>query len=205
MLVITADQVNSRQNADEAENAIHEVNERWGDNLVLPAERTAGDEIQLVTNSASTALAIVLALTRSQHWSVGIGIGSVRTPLGTHARESTGPAFIAARAAVDRAKKSATRCAVESDPGRPLAADASALTDLLLILRSRRSPEGWELHDLLESGLSQREAAATLGITPQSVSQRAQVANLRAEAAATVAIANVLDNLNTEVTPQGGE
>lgn len=205
MIVITADQINSRETADEASSAIDLINARWGTQLLLPAERTAGDEIQLVTESASTALDIALELTRIGKWSVGVGIGDVRLPLGEHARESSGPAFIAARAAVDRAKKSATHCAVESDPTLALATDASALTDLLLILRSRRSPEGWELHDLLASGLSQRDAAAALGITPQSVSQRAQVANLRAEAAATVAVANVLDNLNTEATRQGGE
>ena len=200
MIVITADQINSRASADEAGPAITLINKKWGDELVLAAERTAGDEIQLVTSTASVALAIVLELTRSEQWSVGIGVGTVREPLGTHARESTGPAFIAARTAVDRAKKSPTHCAVAADPQHPLAADASALTDLLLIIRGRRSPEGWELYDLLQSGLSQRDAAAALGISPQSVSQRAQVAHLRAEASATVAIANVLDNLVTEVT-----
>lgn len=205
MIVITADQINSRETADEARSAIDLINARWESELILAAERTAGDEIQLVTQSAPTALAIALELTRTGKWSVGIGIGDVRLPLGDHARESSGPAFIAARAAVDRAKKSATHCAVESDPPLELAADASALTDLLLLLRVRRSAEGWELHDLLDSGLSQRDAAAALGITPQSVSQRAQVANLRAEAAATVAVANVLDNLNTEATRQGGD
>ena len=204
MIVITADQVNSRASADEAQPAIAYINERWRADLVLVAERTAGDEIQLVTDSSTTALAIALELTRFGRWSVGIGAGAVRHPLGIHARESTGAAFIAARAAVDRAKKSPTHCAVASDPGHPLAADATALVDLLLILRGRRSPEGWELHDLLGSGLSQQEAAVALGITPQSVSQRAQVAHLRAEAAATVAIANVLDNLHSEVIEQEG-
>ncbi|MGV8881963.1 MAG: DNA-binding protein [Rhodoglobus sp.] len=200
MIVITADQINSRASADEAGPAITLINKKWGDELVLAAERTAGDEIQLVTSTAAVALAIALELTRSEQWSVGLGVGTVREPLGTHARESTGAAFIAARTAVDRAKKSPTHCAVAADPRHPLAADASALTDLLLIIRGRRSPEGWELYDLLQSGLSQRDAAATLGISPQSVSQRAQVAHLRAEASATVAIANVLDNLVAEVT-----
>lgn len=199
MIVITADQINSRANADEAGPALTLINEKWGHDLALAAERTAGDEIQLVATASSVALAIALELIRSEQWSVGIGVGTVREPLGTHARESTGAAFIAARTAVDRAKKSPTHCAVAAEPRHPLAADASALLDLLLIIRGRRSPEGWELYDLLQSGLSQRDAAAALGISPQSVSQRAQVAHLRAEASATVAIANVLDNLVAEV------
>lgn len=204
MIVITADQVNSRSTADEAEPTISLVNERWGGELILPAERTAGDEIQLLTDTGACALAIALELTRSGQWSVGLGVGTVRMPLGDHARESTGDAFIAARRAVDRAKKSATRCAVVAEPAHPLAADASALVDLLLILRSRRTAEGWELQELLDTGLSQRAAAGKLGITPQSVSQRAQTANLRSETAATVALANVLDNLNREVSLKEG-
>jgi hypothetical protein len=200
VIVITADQIDSRRNADEAGPTIEMINTRWRGDLALLAERTAGDEIQLVMSTTSVALSIALELTRSEQWSVGIGVGTVREPLGTHARESTGPAFIAARTAVDRAKKSLTHCAVAAEPQHPLAADASALLDLLLIIRGRRSPEGWELYDLLQSGLSQRDSAATLGISPQSVSQRAQVAHLRAEASATVAIANVLDNLVTEAT-----
>jgi len=35
------------------------------------------------------------------------------------------------------------------------AADAEALVRLLVELRDRRSPEGWEVHDLLADGLSQ--------------------------------------------------
>ena len=50
---------------------------------MLPADRTAGDEIQAATEDARTALAIVLHLTRDGNWSVGLGIGDVRTPCPT--------------------------------------------------------------------------------------------------------------------------
>ena len=204
MIVITADQRNSRSTPDAAASAIDDLNRAWGSVLVLPAERTAGDEIQLLADSGATALGIALQLTRTGSWSVGIGAGGVRRPLAGHVRESAGPAFIAARDAVDRAKRSLTHCAVSADPEHPLAEGIEALIDLLLIQRGRRSPEGWQLHDLLRSGLSQAEAATKLGITPQSVSQRARVAGLRVEEAATVALASLLDDLDAEVDGDAG-
>jgi hypothetical protein len=203
MIVLTADQRNSRATADAAGPTLARIEARWSARLHLPAERTAGDEIQMLVDSAATALEITLDLTRSGRWSVGIGVGTVRLPLGSHVRESAGAAFIAARDAVDRAKKSLTHCAVSAEPGHPLASDAESLIDLLLLLRARRTPEGWELQELLSSGLTQAEAAASLGITPQSASQRARVAGLRVEEAATVALANLLERLDAEVTAPG--
>lgn len=202
MFVITADQRNSRASDDAVEPMIADLLERQ--DFILPPERTAGDEIQMLVDAGATALRLTLLLARSNGWSVGIGVGGVRSPLPEHVRESSGPAFVAARDAVDRAKKNPTRCAVSSDPPHGLAADAEALLDLLLLLRARRTEEGWQLHDLLQRGLSQADAAGELGITPQSVSQRARAAGLRADAAATVALANVLDSLDSEVTGREG-
>ena len=204
MIVITADQRNSRSTPDAVASAIADLNRTWGSALVLSAERTAGDEIQLLADSGATALGVALQLTRTGSWSVGMGAGSVRRPLGDHVRESAGPAFIAAHDAVDRAKRSVTHCAVTADPEHPRAEGIEALLDLLLIQRGRRSAEGWQLHDLLQSGLSQADAAERLGITPQSVSQRARVASLRVENAATVALASLLDDLDAEVDGENG-
>ena len=48
MFVITADQVNSRATADIVGETISRVNTRSAGALLLPADRTAGDELQLL-------------------------------------------------------------------------------------------------------------------------------------------------------------
>jgi hypothetical protein len=201
MFVITADQVDSRSGFDLVADAVEAIN-AGPVRPVLDAARTVGDEFQVLVASGADALAIILRLARAARWSVGCGADEVDTPLPRDIREATGPAFIAARRAVERAKKRQTRFALEQEPGTQSATDAEALLDLLLALRSRRSPEGWELHDLLESGLSQADAATRLGITPQAVSLRARAAELRLEQAAREPLARILDALGT-VGPTG--
>ena len=114
MFVITADQVASRREADRAGALVDELAARYADDLVLPADQTAGDEIQLVTRSAPTALAIVLDATRTGRWSVGVGVGDIRMPLPDAARKATGSAFIAAREAVTAAKRADGRFALRA-------------------------------------------------------------------------------------------
>ncbi|GAA3743836.1 hypothetical protein GCM10022239_19070 [Leifsonia bigeumensis] len=201
MFVITADQVDSRSGTDLVAAAIDAINDGKV-RPVLAAERTVGDELQVLVEGGDDALEIVLRLARTGRWSVGCGAGEVATPLPRDIREATGPAFIAARRAVERAKKRSTRFALETEPATKAAADAESLIDLLLVLRSRRSPEGWELHDLLESGLNQAEAAERLGITPQAVSLRASAGELRADSAARQPLVRILDRLGSvEATP----
>ena len=195
MFVITADQVNSREEPDAVRGMIARLTADIGDALPLPPDRSAGDEMQVLVPDAGIALRAILQLTRAGGWSVGLGIGSVREPLGTSIRESTGPAFIAARGAVERAKAKPSRFAVEGEDARPEVADTEALIDLLLLLRARRTAEGWELHDLLSEGLTQGQAAKRLGITPQAASDRARAAELRAEAAVTPALVRLLGKL----------
>jgi len=193
MFVITADQVDSTHRADMGGETLAALNGRFSERLQLPADRTAGDEVQLLASDAPTALSIISLLTRGEEWSVGCGIGTVRTPLPPTVREATGPAFVAARHAVERAKRAPQRFALVIEEGRPLASgDVSPVIDLLLFLRSRRTPEGWEMFDLIADGLSQADAAARLGISPQAASQRARAAGIRTELAATSAITRLL-------------
>lgn len=207
MLVITADQIQSRTSEDRAGLALEELNTRFGDRLTLPVDRNAGDEIQVIAPDGAIALQIILTLTRTGHWSVGLGAGGIRMPLPKATREASGSAFIAARTAIGRAKKRGTRFAVDEardDGGERLAsaAEAEALVDLLLVLRSRRTPEGWELFDRSALGISQRDVARELGITPQAVSSRAKIAAIRTELASYDALARVLDHLDAD---QGSE
>lgn len=197
MFVLTADQVDSRSSADRVAAMIDFLN-AGPLRPVLKADRTAGDELQVLIADGSDALTVILHLTRTGQWSVGCGTGAVNTPLPGNIREATGSAFIAARKAVDRAKKRQTRFALESEPVTPEAADGEALIDLLLALRARRSPEGWELYDLLYgTDLTQADAAARLGISPQAVSLRARAGELRTEQAAREPLARILDQLGS--------
>lgn len=196
MFVVTADQIDSRHRADLADGTMSAVTAVLGEQLVLPMDRTAGDEIQLIVESGKAALTAILLLTRAGDWSVGCGSGSISLPLGATTRETTGPAFFAARDAVDAAKKRETRFAFRDDiddtPSAVAAEDTEALIDLLLQSRARRSPEGWELYDLMAGGMTQAAAASTLGITPQAASKRARVAAIRAEFRAVAALCRVL-------------
>lgn len=198
MIVITADQVDSTHRDDLAGAAVVSLNERYGPDLVLPVDRNAGDEIQAIVEDATVALAIILELTRSGQWSVGCGIGAVRHPLPSNTREAAGPAFVAARDAVDRAKKAQFRFALAVAANPAIEADDLApLVDLVLLLRSRRTDEGWELYDLLAAGLTQSEGATRLGISPQAASQRARSAGIRSELAAHAPLARLLAHADT--------
>lgn len=183
MFAITADQVDSRHRLDIAAATMLTLHSLLGEALVLPVDRTAGDEIQLLLARSDSTVDAILALTRGGQWSVGCGIGAVTLPLPDNAREAGGAAFICAREAVNEAKKRDTRFALRS-PATIDAEDAEAFVDLLLNLRSRRSDEGWEMFDLLLAGHNQAEAAKLLGITPQAASKRARSAALRVDFAA---------------------
>lgn len=197
MYIITADQIDSRHGNDLAGAAVTDLNERYGDRIALPVDRNAGDEIQALVADATTALAIITDLTRTGKWSVGCGVGHVRTPLPAHTREASGPGFIAARAAVERAKSTQFHFALESESPRDAPA-AEALIELLLLVRSRRTREGWAMFDLMTRGLTQTAAAKALGISPQAASQRARTAAIRAEITAMPALASVLSRLDAD-------
>jgi hypothetical protein len=196
VIVITADQVDSRSTPDAAAETLERLNRTYSAHLVRAADRTAGDEIQLLVDGGRAAIDVVLDLTRTGRWSVGMGFGRVREPLGASIRESAGDAFVAARSAVDRAKRKPTRFATATEPAQSGSGDLEALVDLLLVLRKRRSDQGWEIHDLVASGLSQADAAGRIGITPQSASKRARAAELKAEEAAIAPLARLADALD---------
>ncbi len=206
MFVIIADQVDSRHDRDHVDEAIGMLTARFGEHLVLPPERTAGDELQLLVADGATALAATLALLRDDHWRAGLGLGPVALPLPAGVREASGPAFIAARAAIEAAERRPLRFAVRGARGEDAAeraggpatiedgaADIGAIIDLLLTQRARWSEQGWQLHDLLERGLTQGDAALELGITPQAASKRARAAGLRVDADARASIGRLLD------------
>jgi hypothetical protein len=197
MIVITANTLDGRV-ADEPDlSAIAGLNSAFGDRLPLGPRDAGVDQIQILVDAGAAALSVALVFTRGGRWSVGIGVGSVARPLGESVQSGAGNAFVAAHAAALRARKKPTHLAVVADPQRQLARDAEALIDLLLILRARRSAQGWEIRDLLTSGLSQAESAVRMGITPQSASKRARAAEIRAEDAAIPPLGRLIDRLDS--------
>jgi hypothetical protein len=208
MFVITADQIDSRHHPDLVPDTIAGLNRRHEASLLLPFERTAGDEIQGLTDKPATALAIVLELTRTSEWSVGCGVGTVREPLPDSVRAASGRAFIRAREAVGGAKKAAYRFTLARDISRerrggPALIDPAPILELLLAIRSRRTLESWQLYDLLAAGLTQAEAAQRLDIPVSALSGRVRSAGIRTEFAALPQLERLLADVDaaTEDAP----
>ncbi len=216
MFVITADQIDSRNDRDRAGEMIAGLLAKFGDVFTLPPDQTAGDEIQMLLADARTTLDLMLALHRSRHWSIGLGIGTVRTPLPDSARQASGEAFVNARDAVTRAKKTDTRFGLTAEPAEPSgrtgapehrpvldSEQAEALVATFLLLRQRRTTEGWAAVDLHETGLIQVEIAARLGISTAAVSQRLRSALWKVDQAARPALVRLLEDLDNATTGTG--
>jgi len=86
-------------------------------------------------------------------------------------RAGAGQAFIAARGAVEAAKRRPVRVAVRGAVAEP-AADAQAVLSALAALLERRSDQAWAAIELVEAGRTQVEAAGELGVSRQAVGQR---------------------------------
>jgi len=191
MIVVTADQRGSSRGPDRVPDALALLDARTGGRpgVVLPFDRTVGDELQgaldATDEGAALAVDLVLDLVRDGGWSVGIGLGAVDRPLPAASRAASGPAFVRARAAVERAKRHGRRSvplAVEGpddEPRATVAADAQALMRLLGAVVARRSAAGWEAVDTLvaqRGPAPQRATARALGVSEQAVSQRLRAA-----------------------------
>ena len=188
MFVLTADQRDSTRTGERVDALLASLDgwrERWAEAIALPVERTVGDEFQAVLTDANAVVDLALALVREGDWSVGIGAGEVNLPLADSARASSGPAFVAARDAVERA-----RGRREPVPVVVLGADedaarsATAVLQLIGAVISRRTAAGWEVADAWVGDATQRDVAQALGISPQAVSQRIAAAMMEEERAA---------------------
>jgi hypothetical protein len=167
--VLTVDQRASRRGPDRVAEALRRLEGEVP--VLLPFERTAGDEFQGLLAEPAEVVDVVLRLVRLGGWSIGVGAGPVQTPLPDTTRAGSGPAFLAARRAVDAAKQRPFRLAVRGAVP-PDAADAQAVLTALAALVDRRSEQAWEAIALVEEGRTQADAAAALGISRQAVGQR---------------------------------
>ena len=167
--MVTVDQRGSRRSADRVADLLPRLQRRF--RTVLPFERTAGDEFQALLDDAAAVVDLVLHLVREDAWSIGVGAGSVQAPLPSSTRAATGPAFLAARRAVDAAKPRPSHVAVRGAVAAE-AGDAQAVLAALAGLVDRRSDEAWEAIAQVSTGRTQAQAAAALGISRQAVGQR---------------------------------
>src|SRR5699024_4487658 len=103
MFVITADQESSRRRRDAVEPALVALGKLPGTGFVRPFARTVGDEIQATLDDPAAVVAALTVLNRLDEWSIGVGVGPVDT-LGETSASSAGPAYIAAREAVEKAR-----------------------------------------------------------------------------------------------------
>jgi hypothetical protein len=167
--VLTVDQRASRRSPDRVGDALRVL----GGSVpaLLAFERTAGDEFQGVLADPGDVVDAVVRLVRMGGWSIGVGAGPVQTPLPDSTRAGSGPAFLAARRAVDAAKQRPLRLAVRGAVP-PEAADAQAVLSALAALVERRSEQAWEAIALVDQGRTQSEAATVLGVSRQAVGQR---------------------------------
>jgi len=192
MFVVTVDQRRSRRGGDQVEALLA----RLADSVPAPAvvrpfERTAGDEVQGVLRDPAQVVAVALTLVRLGNWSAGIGVGPVDEPLPASTRAGSGPAFVRARQAVERAKSHPSHVVVVAhDPAA--AKPPQTVLDLLASLVQRRSEAGWEAVDLRATGLTQVEVGTRLGITKQAVSQRLLTATWEPEVAGRALAAHLL-------------
>jgi hypothetical protein len=180
VFVLTVDQRHSRRTPDRVEALLRDLSPRRRD-LVRAFERTAGDEVQGVVASPDVVVDLVLLLVRDRAWSVGVGVGPVDDPLPESTRAGSGPAFLAARAAVTAAKSRSTCLAVSGSEQVGVRRAQTAL-DLVAALLQRRTERGAEAASLAHQGLNQLQVAARLGVSKQAVSQRLQAADWYLEA-----------------------
>jgi SatD family (SatD) len=150
--VLTVDQRASRRGPDRVGAALRALEGVVP--VVLPFERTAGDEFQGLLAEPADVVAVVVLLVRWGGWSIGVGAGPVHTPLPDSTRAGSGPAYLSARRAVDAAKQRPVRLAVRGAVPAE-AADAQAVLSALASLVERRSEQAWEAIALVEEGRTQ--------------------------------------------------
>jgi hypothetical protein len=201
MFVLTLDQRGSTGTSDRVPALLAQL--AAGPRAVLPFERTAGDEIQGLFSSASAALEAVSLVLRAGGFAVGLGVGDVETPLPSSTREARGPAYTAARSAVEQAKgREGVPFAVVAH-GPKGTRDADPQGDALdavawpwAVLLSRRTPRQWDALDAVMAHETQKAAAESMGLSPQAVSRLVRSAFRDELAACAVSLSGALERLD---------
>lgn len=134
------------------------------------------EDIRSTVADAEAALNLIMALLSDGNWAIGLGIAD-----GT-GRSAPSDASTTATAAVGT-RAGQVRVIVDRQNATTEAADIAATFALMSHVLHKRTYEGREATSLVRRGMNQNEAAATLGISKQAMSQRLQAAGWPAEQA----------------------
>lgn len=201
MFVLTVDQIGSRRRGDLVNATLQQLS---AVRTRLPFTRTVGDEFQGALEHAPSVVDAILTLMRSGQWHVGLGVGTVTQPLPDDPRSARGPAFLAARTAVEQAKREPSHVQVVAPAAPAEAEDAAAVLQLLAAVRARRTAQGWEAVDLMGVLGQQAEVADRLGVSRQAVGQRLQAAGWAVEHRALPTLARLLERTDVVAGGQPG-
>jgi hypothetical protein len=135
---------------------------------------TLGDEFQGLLKSATVIPDLLWRLEEDlpqREFRVGVGLGTLDTPLQKYAINIDGPALHTARAAIEHAKKARVLGGVFRGFGE-LDDILTGIGSLLWFQRSRWTESQRNIASLLRKGMSQIEVAGKLGIKRQVVSRQ---------------------------------
>lgn len=192
MYVVTIDQRDSRITDDRVPRLLDALAPLP---CAAPFERTAGDEVQGLVEEAAAVRQVLLIALRDGHWHCGVGVGPVdRGSWETGTRAGRGPAYLAARDAVEAAKDlpGSVAIRVPGDVAADWAADCEAVWSLVASLILDRTDAQWRVVDAVDDADTQIAAAAALEITPSSVTGALRLSHIREERAAYGALDRLL-------------
>jgi hypothetical protein len=203
--VLTINQRDSREVGDLVDDLVKSLRHLPA---AVPFQRSVGDEVQGVVDSATAAVDVALRSLRSRRWHVGIGVGGLTPPVPGRLVDAQGYGLVYARRAVDRARKTGERIplAVEGPDG-VIAAEAEAVLRLLGQIVHTRTDAEWAVLDLMTPGArgQQKYVAQELGITTQAVSRAVVRSHWMEEWATRPAAARLLDLAHgPEFLPEAG-
>jgi len=159
------------------------LNHTYKDALVARFIVTLGDEFQGLLSDARALPDLLWDMHYKFHMRqlrVGIGFGTIDTPIGKNAINVDGPALHHARNAIDIAKKDKLLGGVFDGFGATSDAAFNGYARLLQHHRSRLKPQQRKVFELLRQSLTQAAVAKELGITRQAVSLYAAAAGWEA-------------------------
>ncbi|MDO5726963.1 MAG: hypothetical protein Q4Q03_03455 [Bowdeniella nasicola] len=189
MFVLTADQRSSRTSPNRVPEALTLLRDVT---TVCPFERTIGDEFQGILTRADALVTSLITLTRSGGWHIGVGLGTVDTPIAATARTADGPALRAARIAVDEAKKAGSAVfRTEDRTGTQASMQAQAMWRLMATILSARTDRQWHISALADSA-SGVEIAKAEQVSPQAISRVLRAAHHREISEARAALITLL-------------
>jgi hypothetical protein len=169
---IILDQRLSRGSPDRVDDWSERANAAWAGRLTRPFVRTAGDEMQALTDDPQALVGIVMDAVEDRGWWIGVGVGNVERPLGKTARESRGSAFWLAREALRKTKgQRATRSFVLRSERSETVDDLGACLHALAFIVLRRTRSQREVAILFRGGSNVAQIAGRRGVTPQAARQ----------------------------------